>query len=123
MLLPPEGFSRIGLSLEGMDTMHEWRNPLELGLPGGLIAAVPERRGGRRKQRSGQTKPVRSIGSDARGTRMIRRRYPSYAFGSIAQSLARAKHSTSVLPIPLKPRKCPRSWKALTSSEMRPSVD
>ena len=78
--------------------MHEWRNPLELGLPGGLIAAVPERRGGRRKQRSGQTKPVRSIGSDARGTRMIRRRYPSYAFGSIAQSLARAKHSTSVLP-------------------------
>ncbi len=29
---------------------------------------------------------------------MIRRRYPSYAFGSIAQSLARAKHSTSVLP-------------------------
>jgi len=29
---------------------------------------------------------------------MMRRRYPSYAFGSIARSLARAKHSTSVLP-------------------------
>jgi hypothetical protein len=72
--------------------------PFGIGVTGGLIAAEPERRWGRRKQRSDQTKPVCSIGGDVRGTRMMRRRYPSYAFGSIARSLARAKHSTSVLP-------------------------
>ena len=41
-LFAPEGSCRIGPSLEGMDTMHEWRNPFELRLPGSLIAAAGE---------------------------------------------------------------------------------
>src|SRR5450755_1329879 len=42
MLFAPKRSCRIGPSLKGMDTMHEWRNPLELRLPGSLIAAAGE---------------------------------------------------------------------------------
>ena len=41
MLFAPERSCRIDPSLEGMDTVHEWRNPLEFRLPGSLIA-TPE---------------------------------------------------------------------------------